>query len=339
KINTNLQKNETEKNQIEIQENIAEQVKVHPLGVWVETDDIFSIMQIRAYRELLFPISTNKLISANPKESAKEIWNTGIMELLRKLHIGEGAFYFRVEVKSPMTLEERSRFTKKLSSELENISKGQLINSTSDYEVEIRLIANKDGLFFPCLKLMTLKDRRFSYRKNAIATSIHPSTAALIMELAEKYLKEDAQIIDPFCGVGTMLIERDLKVPAKEIYATDIFGEAITYGRENARLAGERINFIHRDFMDFKHKYLFDEIITNMPLRGKKTKQEMDTFYGEFFTKTKEILKQKGIIIMYTNELGFVKKQLRLQKEYILLQETCMQTKNEFYLLIIGYKM
>lgn len=312
--------------------------KVHPLGVMVETDNLLSLMQIRTFREVLFPIHTKGLISANPTDAAKAVWEADMMEILTNLHKGEGSFYFRVECKSPMTLEERSNFTKKFGSCLEILSNGKLINSTSDYEVEIRLIANKEGSFFPCLKLMTLKDKRFAYRKNVIATSIHPSSAALMMELAKDYLKEKAQIIDPFCGVGTMLIERDLKVPAKEIYATEIFGDAITFARENARLAGEKINFIHRDFFDFKHAYLFDEIITNMPVRGKKTKQEMDEFYGKFFVKAKEILNKEATLILYTNEVGFVKKQLRLHKEYRLLQEYCMQTKGDFYLMVIGYR-
>jgi tRNA G10 N-methylase Trm11 len=90
--------------------------------------------------------------------------------------------------------------------------------------------------------------------------------------------------------------------------------------------------------MDFKHDYLFDEIITNMPLRGKKTKQEMDDFYREFLEKAKDILRKDAILVLYTNEMGFVKKQLRLQKEYTLLQETLLQAKNDFYLLILGYK-
>lgn len=312
--------------------------KVHPLGILVETDNLFSLMKIRTFREILFPIHTKGLISSNPTDAAKAIWEADTMEILNNLHKGEGSFYFRVECKSAMTLEERSNFTKKFGSCLENLSNGKLINSTSDYEVEIRLIANKEGEFFPCLKLMTLKDNRFTYRKNAIATSIHPSSAALMMELAKEYLKEKGQIIDPFCGVGTMLIERDLKVPAKEIYATEIFGDAITFARENARLAGEKINFIHRDFFDFKHDYPFDEIITNMPLRGKKTKQEIDEFYAKFFIKAKEILNKEATLILYTNEIGFVKKQLRLHKEYRLLQEHCMQTKGDFYLMIIGYR-
>ena len=44
---------------------------------------------------------------------------------------------------------------------------------------------------------------RFSYRKNVVAASIHPSLAAMLVSLAKPYLKENAQILDPFCGSST----------------------------------------------------------------------------------------------------------------------------------------
>ena len=311
---------------------------LHPLGVHVETEQLGKVMQIRSYRDMVFPLEMEGFLPADAVKAAEGIMNAKIVELLDYLHKEGGEYYFRIEVKSNMDLEARSTFTKKLAGELERLSNGRLVNSTSEYEVEIRLIANKDGMYFPCLKLSTIKSKRFAYRKNAIAASIHPSTAALIMELSKDYLKENAQIMDPFCGVGTMLIERNKKVPAREMYGTDIFGEAIAFARENTELAGAKVNYIHRDFFDFKHEYVFDEIVTNMPLRGKKSKQEMDEFYANFFEKAKEILADEAVIVMYTNEIGFVKKQLRLQKEYSLLQETAMQPKTDFYLLVIGYK-
>ena len=54
--------------------------------------------------------------------------------------------------------------------------------------------------------------------------------------------------------------------------------------------------------------------------------------------KALEILQREAVIIMYTQELGFVKKQIRLHTQLHLLQETCMQTKTGFYLLVIGVK-
>lgn len=75
-----------------------------------------------------------------------------------------------------------------------------------------------------------------------------------------------------------MLIERDLLVPAGDMYGLDIFGEAVIKARENAKAAGRQINYINRDFFDFTHKYLFDEIICNMPLRGKKQEKNRMPF-------------------------------------------------------------
>lgn len=311
--------------------------RVHPLGVMVETDDLVPLMQVRTYREMLFPIDGGKLIDGEPKVAAQALCSQ-FVALCEKYHREDMPFYFRVECKAPMTLEEKSNFTKRLSVELERLSEGKLINSTSDYEVELRLIANREGRFFPCVKFYTLRDSRFSYRKNTISASIHPSLAALMMELAAPYLKEGAQVMDPFCGVGTMLIERDIRVPAGDKYGTDTFGEAIEKARENASLAGEQIHYIHRDFFDFHHDYLFDEIVTNMPVRGKMSREEMDRIYERFFDKALEILRKNGVIIMYTQEVGFVKKQLRLRGEYTLRQEYCMQDKKGFYLLVIGVK-
>ena len=80
-------------------------------------------------------------------------------------------------------------------------------------------------------------------------------------------------------------------------------------------LAGEQINFIHRDFFDFRHDYLFDEIVTNMPVRGKMTREQLDRLYEKFFRKALTILEKEAVIVMYTGEIGFVKKQLRLHRE------------------------
>ena len=66
-----------------------------------------------------------------------------------------------------------------------------------------------------------------------------------------------------------------------------------------------------------------------------KTKEEMDTFYGQFFDKVSQHMAPGGVIIMYTNEEGFVKKQLRLHENMKLLDQYLMQEKNGFYLMIM----
>lgn len=322
----------------ELSEAVRRTVKPHPLGVLVCTKEIQPFARLRTYRELLFPIHGKGDLHREPEAAAADIWQSDLWDFLTECHKEESPFYFRLELKTKMDLAERSSYARKFSAELERISNRRLINSTGDYEIEIRLLESRDGKRIPFLKLFTIQDKRFSYRKHAVASSIHPAAAAMLVRLAQPYLKEDARILDPFCGVGTMLVERDILVPAREKYGIDIFGEAVEGARENAGLAGEKINFIHRDYFDFTHKYLFDEIITNMPVRGKKSKGEMDDFYAAFFEKSGTLLSAGGKIIFYSNEEGFVKKQLRLHCEYRLLQEFCIREKEHFYLYIVEVK-
>ena len=309
----------------------VKETKLHPLGVIVKTDNIRLIMKVRTYRQMYFMINTEGLLSGDEREMASQLWKSDMYDILRRMHREPGPFYYRIESSAD------GEFQSRLSAALDRLSGGKLINSANNYEIVIKLIQTRDGSYFPCLRLCSVKDDRFTYRKNVLSTSIHPSTAALLVELAKPYLKENAQIMDPFCGVGTMLIERKLAVPARDIYATDIYGDAIEMGRENARIAKTGINFIHRDFFDFKHDYKFDELITDMPVRGKQTRSEMELFYERFFDKAKQILAKDGIIVMYSNEIGFVKKQIRLRPEYKLLQETCILDKKGFYLFVIRY--
>lgn len=316
--------------------SVRRKAALHPLGVLVRTRELLPFAGLRTYRELLFLIHTAQHVEKEPKAAAAAIWNSDMPGLLLECHKEHTPFYFRLELRGRMELDKKSHFAKRFAAELERLSGRTLLNSTRDYEVEIRLVETKEGYFVPFLRLLTVPVKRFSYRRNAISASIHPASAAMLAELAKPWLKEDAQILDPFCGVGTMLIERDIKVPAREKYGIDIFGDAIRMARENAAAAGEAINFINRDYFDFQHRYKFDEIITNFPVRGRKTKEETDAFYAAFFEKSKSILTPEGMIVLYSNEEGFVKKQLRLHPEYRLIREFCVREKEHFFLFVIG---
>lgn len=278
-------------------------------GVMVKTDRLDEILPIRTYQEILFALEGAQVCQMNPIQAAKLLSAGDLVEFLTDRHSGDAPFYFRVEVKSKMELSKKSEFAKKFSSELERLTKRQLINSTNNYEFEIRFIENKEQNFNVLLKLYTIKDSRFTYRKNVIASSIRPVNAALTVALAKDYMKEDAQVLDPFCGVGTMLIERHKEVKAYSTYGLDIFADAIELARENTGAARQVIHYINRDFFDFKHEYLFDEIISDMPFSNSKNReQEITDLYQLFFKKAKVHLKEDGVIIMYTHNREHVLK-------------------------------
>ena len=309
--------------------NVLEKNKVSDIkrifcGIALTTDKITSISKVRTYKEMLFPL--NGLKSMNKSEISSNIVQGNLVSILKIVHnIDDDVFYFRVTAKDLDVTEIASR--------IQAMSKGKLVNSVSDYEIEIRLIAGKDERYIAFLKLYTMDDLRFKYRKNHIAASLHPVNAALIAEYAREYLKKDAQILDPFCGVGTLLIERNKLVPAKHIYGIDIYGKAIEGARENSELSKCNINYINRDYFDFCHEYLFDEIISNLPTFA--SREETDRFYDRFFKKSLELLKSQGVIIAYSGEKNLIKKYLRLNDNYKLLREFVMSEREEKYIFII----
>ncbi len=312
--------------------------KPHPLGVIVRARGLRPFLSIRTYRELLFPIrAKGGAVPEDPDGAASAVWDSSLPGQLSSWFSGDGPFYFRASVSGGMEMGERSRFIPRFAAGLEELSGGLLVNSASHYELEIRLVRRSAGGYAAYFKVQGLDSRRFSYRKNALPTSMHPATAALVAALAAPYLKEGARVLDPFCGIGTLLVERDLRVSAGEMFGVDIYGDAIDIARENAEAAGEEIHFVNRDFFTFEAARPFDEIITDMPARGKMDKGEADALYGRFFEKSGEVMAKGGILAIYSCEEGFVKKQLRLRGEFRLLGEHVIREKGHFKLYVIEY--
>ena len=274
------------------------------------------------------------MLSADSETLAAQLAESDLMQILAETHKGDVPFCFRIGVSGAMSLEERSIFSKRVAAAIEGAFERNLINSTSHYEVELRLLQHREGGFVPLLKLYTLPDHRFDYRRYYVAASMKPMMAAGLMALAKPYLKEYAQILDPFCGVGTLLMERRFAVPARNAYGIDTFGEAIEKARVNSKIAGMQTNYINRDYFDFVHDYKFDEIVTDLPA-GNLSKPELDDLYRRFFEKSDEVLAEDGRMIFFSREMGLVKKQLRLHPQFRLAQEFCIQEKNGSYLFIV----
>lgn len=306
-----------------------------PMGVQVARGNIREAMRIRTYRELLFTLRCDKNLPPRPSVIAGELARSNMIRVLRELHKGEAPFYFRLEIRSSMPLDKKSNFAKKLAAEIEQRTNRFLVNSTDHYEVELRFLENRNGGFYPCMKLYTIPVKRFSYRKYTTAASMHPSLAALLVELASSWLTSHARVIDAFCGTGTLLIERIYALSVRAAYAVDIFGDAIQGARENAGIAHLKINFLQRSYLDFTTDLLFQEVWADMPVHVQKTKEEMEEFYHVFFDKSEQLLEEHGRIFLYSNEHGLVKKHLRLRTSLKLQQEFCIREKDGAYFYII----
>lgn len=331
---TNRNQREATRRQLE-----EEHVKMLAGGMRFSTTRLKEILTIRTYSEMLFPIKGAPFLDGSPERMAGQLMESDMMKFLLENHWGDPPFYFRLETRSTLLIDQKVDLVKKVSSALERLSKGQLLNTTSGYEIELRLVAGKDGRFIPLLKMFTVPDWRFAYRKECLPTSIAPVNAALIMELSKEYLKEDAQVLDPFCGVGTMLVERGRLTPVRSMYGIDILSEAIEKARENASIAHLVINYINRDFFDFRHDYLFDEIVTNMPGVG-KTRDicSLTTLYNRFLDKIPEVMEKGGVIIAYTMAHELLRQCLRNRTAFIPEKEYCINEREKSYLHIFRYR-
>ena len=310
-------------------------MKILTAGVSLQTNKVLPVAKLRTYTELLFLVKGMKVCPKDPRETARIIAASHLLEFLESCHTTAAPFYFRIEIKSKMELDKKSAFAKKTASYLEEFTERKLINSAGNYEVEIRLIEDKESDLYIMVKLFTLEDHRFEYRKKVTPTSIKPVNAALLVALAKDYMCEDARVLDPFCGVGTMLIERQMQVKANTSYGIDFMEDAIEGAKENTEAAGQIIHYIQKDFFDFTHEYLFDEIFTNMPFAiGRKTEEEISDLYENFFKKAKTHLVPDGRIIMYTHNREYVESMAPFYG-YKIIQDFEVNKKEETFLYIL----
>ena len=64
-------------------------------------------------------------------------------------------------------------------------------------------------------------------------------------------------------------------------------------------------------------------------------KSAADDFYRKFFEKSIEILDGNGIMIIVSNEMGLIKKYIRLNKSLNLIRETILNEKDTVYVYVI----
>ncbi|MCR4673060.1 MAG: methyltransferase domain-containing protein [Lachnospiraceae bacterium] len=270
---------------------IREGAKVHKGAVEVSTDKFSVVSGIRTVKGFLFRFMPGTADGRDPAELAGKIARAGIVRYLKTRHRGTGAFYFRVDLrqkKACSVICDPGKYIRNFSSALERASSGQLKNSASFYEAELRLVEGQNGKFAAFLKLYTFDDSRFSYRRKTLSSSTGPVRAAEVCALARDYMDERAAVLDPFCGTGTLLFERGRAAGFTALYGVDIFGEAIKGANENAEVYGHgrKIYFVTRDFRDFTHDRPFDEIITELPSAGGKLERtDIVKLYAEFAEK------------------------------------------------------
>lgn len=342
--------------------------RVVPGGVRLTTSSWKKVQSCRLYKEALFPVPLRKGSQITISNMGSLVADSKLIPMVDELlkaagdstqtgSAGENAVSvgnavenagsvgsagenagarehpFRMEIRSSSDEDRSGAALKRAAAELEEASKGRLRNSKTAYEFTLVLMAKRDGSLSPYIKLPDSTDHRFDYRKNSEATSMSAVMAAEAVQMIRPYLKDGAQVIDPFAGVGTLLIERAKSVPHGDLYATDIYGHAVIGGRENAELAGVNISYINRDFFDFKHDYPFDEVITEFPDLFNKEAEEKEEFFRNFFRSAMEVTADKAMLFLISAEDKVMHKHIRLNPELRIVSEIEFTGHEKIYVI------
>lgn len=278
----------------------------------VKTHDYVGLFRARCFSEALFTVGTLEKLTA---EAAAKAFAAFVPEFMKNTHAGEPPYRYRIELRSDKKAEgDTTAFKKALRDALDE--GGLLINSPSDYEIELRIEEASGGARL-YLKLFTVRDERFAYRKESIPASMNPATAAAVLRFAEDYLTVNARVIDPCCGSGTLLIERGLLSPCDSLTGVDIAHKAIDAARMNADSAAlkygiKQAKFICNDILRFEVKRPYDELICNLPFGNRVgDHSSCEKLYTGLLDKLPKLLRSGGTAILYTMEFTLLKKLIR----------------------------
>jgi len=289
---------------------------IAPGSVTVEDTDWKRLQTVRSCREVLIPLS-RELLDAEKEAAALA---EALVRAMAAMHEGEPPYRFRLEM--------GKTGAGALASRIEAASDGQLINAPGNYECELRLGLAKAGGAHAWLKLFTVEDRRFAYRKMSIPASIHPAAAAGLMWLTRPYLKKDAVVTDPCCGSGTLLYER-ARIPGErpaKLIGVDISAKALEAARANGSKDLPRCLWIHKDLMKLEVREQADELFANLPFGNRVGNHESNVkLYHELIRRLPEFVKPGGIAVFYTMEGKLLEKELKEVKTLRVLKRCTVE--------------
>lgn len=278
--------------------------KVFSDGVLLKASDIRPLYAARSFYEALLPVARD--VRMEPEAIAHALRANVLERLVFASHTPNAPIGCRIELRladCDRGKTDRAGFIRQLASLLPK----RLLNTPSDYEMEIRVEQNPHRATSTAIyiKLFTVKDERYPYRVNALPASILPANAAALMRFAAPYLNEGARVLDPCCGSGTLLFERErlFGKPPASLTGVDIAHKAVDMARENAVAGASKAKFIVNDLARFEADRPYDELVANLPFGNRVgSHSNNEALYKTLADKLTQWLKVDGVAVLYTME-------------------------------------
>lgn len=159
-----------------------------------------------------------------------------------------------------------------------------------------------------------------NYLKNTLPYSINPAIAFAMNQLDEPSEKD--RILDPCCGTGTILIERQLIKPCICV-GVDINSQNLEMAAENTKEANVSIEFKHGNIMEkkFPDNY-FTHMISNLPFgihSGSRDKNK--GLYRFLADEAIKWLKPNGKAIFLTDSKALLRNAFAHNPSWVLIEE------------------
>ena len=189
-----------------------------------------------------------------------------------------------------------------------------------------------------------IADPRFTYRVQDIPASMSGPTAGGIMALAKPYLTQNAQVLDPCCGSGTLLFER-LLAGHCDVTGVDIAHSALQAAQAND-IAFKRLHpdtghtrWIGKDILRYTPDAPYDELFANLPFGLRVGGHEVNlTLYEGLFAAFDKLLKPKGLLVLYSQEVQLLDKLSRAAPVAVLVRKRIEVGGLKPLLLILRWK-
>jgi 23S rRNA G2445 N2-methylase RlmL len=187
-------------------------------------------------------------------------------------------------------------------------------------DAQVEFWANLLGSHF--LLGVRLSDRQMRHRfarQVELPASLRPSVAAAMVLLTEPQAED--VFLDPLCGSGTILMEREHAGPFRQILGGDILPERVQaarqnvlgHGRDKARRREERISIRRWDAQNLPlEDASVDKVATNFPF-GKQigSPAELPRLYSGVLAELQRVVRPGGRIVLLSSEYDLVKETVR----------------------------
>jgi len=170
------------------------------------------------------------------------------------------------------------------------------------------------------LRLSDESMRHRGYQSQHRLASLRPSAAFSLVLLSDPGLED--VFLDPFCGSGTLLIERALSGRYGMLLGGDIDPAAIEAVKQNVGSRYQPIGLARWDATDLPlNPGSVDRIVTNLPF-GRKigSPEENVLLYERFFAEAGRVLKPDGRMAILTSERRLVGDNLARRPDLLLAE-------------------